>query len=219
MKLAFYSGGSCSDNMAIDREVFQLSGKKKVKITYIPSSSYDHDEDFVDFCYQHRKFGITRIINFPVDIPVDKVMEKYAFDSDIIHLSGGNTFYFLYYLRKGRYLNKLRGFVNQGGVLTGLSAGAILMTPNINTAGFPTFDRDENSLGINKFNALNLVDFEFFPHYINSRRYDNALLAYSKTCKRSVYACANGAGLLINGAMKSFYGKVYCFNKGRKILL
>ena len=219
MKLVLYSGGYRSDNTAIDQELLKLISKKTPKITYIPSSSYDYEEDYIDFCNQYKKFKINQIINFPIDNPVDMVMEKYAFESDVIHLSGGNTFYFLHHLRKRGYLRKLKDYIRNGGVITGLSAGGILMTPNINTASFPEFDRDDNALDIKNLNSLNIVNFEFFPHYINSKRYDNALRDYSKTNNRPIYACSDGAGIIVNGLMKSFYGKVFCFFAGQRAII
>ena len=54
-----------------------------------------------------------------------------ALGSDVIYLAGGNTFYFLRNLRKSGLIPQLKKFVEQGGVLVGLSASAIIFTPNI----------------------------------------------------------------------------------------
>ena len=57
---------------------------------------------------------------------------------------GGNTFYFIKHLRRSGIFNRLIEYANNGGILTGLSAGAIMTTPNIMTASFPPWDRDDN---------------------------------------------------------------------------
>ena len=219
MKLLFYGGGCEAENAEIDKAVLKQINVRKPSITYIPSSSYEYEADLKNFTRHYKKLKINKIVNLTVDVPVDKVMQKYAFKSDIIHLSGGNTYYFLYYLRKNGYLKKLRHFVEKGGLLTGLSAGAILMSPNINTAGFPKFDRDENCVRIKNFNALRLVNFEFFPHYVNSKRYDKALTNYSLQSENFIYACPDGTGIFIDGKKKTLFGKIYGFYQGHKIIL
>jgi dipeptidase E len=136
--------------------------------------------------------------------------------SDAIHMGGGNTFYFLNSLRKAKLLKDLRNFTLKGGILTGLSAGAIMMTENIELAGYPEFDRDENNVGIKNLSSLNLVDFAFFPHFKNSARYDVVFKKYSKLKQKIIYACPDGAGIVVNGDEIRFVGKCYAFSDGHK---
>jgi dipeptidase E len=122
-------------------------------------------------------------------------------------------------LRKAKLLKDLRTFVKQGGVLTGLSAGAILMTENIDMAGYPDFDRDENTVNLSNLSSLNLVDFAFFPHFKNSARYDVVFKRYSKLKQKIVYACPDGAGIVLNDDELRFIGKCYAFSDGHKFSL
>ena len=131
MKLVFYSGGDEKDNKLLDRAFVELMGKKNPVVTFIPSSSYLSDQEFKAFVSHYSRFKITKFIHFPIDIPFDRIMFQEVMRSDAIHLGGGNTFYFLNTLRKANLLKELRTFVEKGGVLTGLSAGAIIMTENI----------------------------------------------------------------------------------------
>ena len=119
-------------------------------------------------------------------------------------------------MRKAKLLPQLRTFVERGGVLTGLSAGAIMMTENIDMAGYPDFDRDENVVNLKNLSALNLVDFLFFPHFKNSARYDVVFKRYSKLKKKIIYACPDGAGLVINGTELRFVGKCFAYSEGSK---
>ena len=91
--------------------------------------------------------------------------------SDIVYLAGGNTYYFLDHLRRSGLLDELALFARRGGVVAGLSAGALILTPHIGLAGYPAFDRDENTVGLGRSGCrgLGLVGFEFFPHYRRSR--------------------------------------------------
>jgi dipeptidase E len=219
VKLVFYGGGDEEDNLELDNALIKLSEKKSPRITYIPACSHDSERDFYEFVDQYSKFNITKFIYFPVDVHFDDVILSEAFKSDIIHLSGGNTYYFLSYLKENNLLDRLRKFVEKGGVLSGLSAGAILMTPNIVTAGFPEFDKDINYVKIKNTKSLGLVNFEFFPHYVNSKRYDTELLSHSRKTRKVVYACSDGSGIIVNGESIEFLGRAYCFYHGKKVFL
>ncbi len=216
MKLVLYSGGDDKENRELDKSFIELIGKKNPVVTFIPSSSYLSDQEFKAFVKHYSKFKITRFIHFPVDIPFDKIMLQEVLRSDAIHLAGGNTFYFLHSLRKAKLITPLRDFVKRGGVLTGLSAGAIMMTENIEMAGYPHFDRDDNYVGIKNLASLNLLDFDFFPHYKNSSRYDSVFKKYSKIHKKIIYACPDGAGIVVRDGELRFIGKTYAFSDGHK---
>ena len=217
MNLVLYSGGFERENLLLDAQTIKLTGKENPSITYIPSCSYDSEVDFNEFIKHYRVLGLSRFIHFPIDVDYDETIKKEAFTSDIIHLSGGNTYYFLKHLRKKGMLKELKRFVKRGGVLTGLSAGAIIMTPTIDTAGFPYFDKDENEENLKNLKGMNLVDFEFFPHYKNSKRYDSELLEHSKKMDRPIYACPDGSGIVIKKESVKFQGKCFCFFKGKKL--
>lgn len=216
MKLVFYSGGDDKDNLTLDKSFVELIGKKNPVVTLIPSSSYLSEQEFKVFVKHYSKYKISRFIHFPVDVPFDKIMFQEVMRSDAIHMGGGNTFYFLNSLRKARLLRDLRMFAKRGGVLTGLSAGAIMMTENIDMAAYPEFDRDENNVGLKNLSSLNLVDFAFFPHFKNSSRYDAVFKKYSKLRKKVIYGCPDGSGIVLNGQEIRFVGKTYVFSEGHK---
>lgn len=216
MKLVLYSGGDDKDNKQLDKTFLEVLGKKNPIVTFIPSSSYLSEQEFKVFVKHYSKYKISRFIHFPIDVPFDKIMFKEVMRSDAIHMGGGNTFYFLNSLRKAKLINNLREFAQQGGVLTGLSAGAIIMTENIEMAGYPEFDRDENIVGLKNLSALNLVDFAFFPHFKNSPRYDVAFKRYSKLKKKVIYACPDGSGIVLNDGELRFVGKTFAYSDGHK---
>ncbi len=119
MKLALYSGGHDFENREMDRNMLDIAGKRDPQVAFIPSSSYLSHLDFKDFVKQYRRFHIKRFLHFPIDAPYPDVLRQEVFNSDIIHLSGGNTFYFIKHLRKAKLLKELKAFVARGGVLTG----------------------------------------------------------------------------------------------------
>jgi len=217
VKLVFYSGGDENDNLQLDLASLNLCRNPSPQVTFIPASSYGSELEFKEFVNAYKKHGVNRFLYFPVDVPFDQIKLDQVLRSDMIHLGGGNTFYFLRHLKRKKLLKGLVKFVKDGGVLTGLSAGGIIMTSTINTASFPTFDRDVNNEGITNYKSMGLVKFDFFPHYKNSKRYDEELLKYSKKSDIPLFACPDGAGVAIDGRQMTFYGKSFCFFKGKKV--
>jgi dipeptidase E len=216
VKLVFYGGGHETENFPLHRKSLQLTGKQSPTVAYIPAQSYGAEADFKEFIYCFKKLGVKKFLFCPVDRKISDVLKDEIFSSDLIHLGGGNTFYFLHSLRRGNLIRRLRQFAREGGVLTGLSAGGILMTPKITAAGYPPFDCDDNDENLADFNALKLVNFEFFPHYKNSQRYNNVLLKESKKLKYPLYACSDCSGLVYSDGDIEFFGKCYTFKKGER---
>jgi len=127
---------------------------------------------------------------------------------DAIHLSGGNTNYFLQWLRKREMLEPIRQYVKRGGVLVGVSAGSILMSPDISIC---SLDVNEPIEVENDFSSLNLVDFAFVPHY-GSRRMPTiipALQKYSREHQIVVYACQDSGGIVVTEDNVRCIGDVY----------
>lgn len=219
MKLVLYSGGTEKENIELNKLALKLTGVKSPRLTLIPSSSYDSELDFNLFVKEFSALGVTKFLHFPVDVPFSKTLLNEVYKSDLIFLGGGNTFYFLKHLKRAGVLPFLKDFAASGKVLCGLSAGAIIMTPNIRMAEIPDFDRDENSESLTNLKALKLVNFEFFPHYKNSKRYEEELRAYSLGLNYPIYACSDGGGVIVEEGRLSFVGKTHQFFQGKKIKL
>lgn len=219
MKVVLYSGGSEEENRFLNERALELTGNDSPKLTLIPSSSYDAEDDFKFFVQEFSEIGVKKFLYFCVDIPFTQTLFLEVFQSDLIFLGGGNTFYFLKHLKKAGMFPHLKKFLDRGGVLCGLSAGGIVLTPHVHTASFPHFDRDENPFGMKNLSAMRLVNFEFFPHYKNSKRYDAELLHHSKNSLLPLYACADGGGIVVEDQQISFVGKAYQFYQGKKMAL
>lgn len=214
-KLVFYSGGQERSNRLLHQALSDLVGTKKRKsFTYVPFCWENHQIYYKRAIRRYRCFGFNEFHCLNVDHFIHDVDLEKALRSDVIYLAGGNTFYFLKHLRKSGLLSTLRAFVESGGVLAGLSAGGLIMTPTIHLAGYPHFECDENEVELKNLNALNLVKFEFFPHYRDSKKMREALLSYSEESKYPIYACRDGGGIVFNGTQKNFFGDVFIFNKG-----
>jgi dipeptidase E len=219
MKLVLYSGGNEEKNYLLNQRALELTQSESPKLTLIPSCSYDAEDDYRFFVQEFSTLGVQRFMLFCVDTPYTKTLLQEVLKSDLIFLGGGNTFYFLRHLKKSGMFTHFKNFLKRGGVLCGLSAGAIILTPHVHTATFPHFDRDENPWDMKNLSAMRQVNFEFFPHYKNSKRYDAELLHHSKKSNLPLYACSDGGGIVIENEQISFYGKSHQFYQGKKLTL
>jgi len=221
MKLVFYSGGQNPSNKRLHSALADLSGIKKHKsFSYVPFCS-DGSEVFYNRAKKrYSKFGFDRFSMFPVDQPKiakNLSIQDKIFNSDVIYLAGGNTFYFLYHLKKNKLITKFRKFAENGGVLAGLSAGGIIMTPNINLAGYPKFDADRNEVNLKDLKSLGLVKWEFYPHYRTSYKLNDAFKKYTKKLNHPVMTCADGAGIIIHDTETVAFGKGAMYYKGERM--
>jgi len=218
MKLVLYSGGQEPSNRLIHHALFQLVDPKRNKsMTYIPFCQDRSDLFFKKAIKRYQGVGFKRFHCLPVDVPFTRHDLNKALGSDVIYLAGGNTFYFLKHLRKSGLIPQLKTFVERGGVLAGLSAGAIILTPHIGTAGPPLPDPDGNDVKLKNLRSLGLVRFEFYPHYISTPKTNQAILQYSRTTKYPIFACPDGSGITISENRMTFIGKVLMFSGGKKV--
>ena len=119
-----------------------------------------------------------------------------------IYLGGGNTYIFMNDARKRALYKILRKHLNNGGLLVGASAGAIMMTPTIDLAdGF-----DENIFELTDVKGFAFVPFEFHPHY--EEVHDDYLRNYKENRDTTVYICKDGDGIFCGDDGIQLFGEV-----------
>lgn len=217
MNLILYSGGTGSENRPLAVAAADMLARHNDPIvTFLPAHAEDADAEYRAFVKTFQRLGINRFRCIPIDHKLTQKEEKEIFSSNAIFLGGGNTFHFLKQLQSHGFLEKLRLFAKKGGVLFGLSAGSILMTPTITTASVPSMDSDDNEVNLKDWKALGLVPFEFSPHYYPSKAADRELMEYSKKLEHPIYACSDGEGIVVRDGKIQFIGQVKVFHQGLK---
>lgn len=199
-----------NDNVNLKLKMREIFLEKKHTISYIPSMSDRKLKYFERAKRELSKYGNFQFKYFDIDdfCNVDKI-EK-IFKSEIIYLSGGNTYYFLNNLKKRYLITRLRKYVEKGGHIIGLSAGAILMSKDISSAKFG----DEDIVGLSDLSSLALVDFNFMPHWNEDSNYLGDLKEYSKSTGNTVYACNDGDGIIVMDNRVHFYGDIKMIKQG-----
>jgi len=182
--------------------VLRLLGKRRPKIGYISEAANSDRHPFMVKRDYYAGIGAELSVYFDEDSLLQE--QAALFTCDGIHLSGGNTFSFLYWLRCRGMIPALRQYVGDGGVLIGVSAGSILMTPRVTSAAL-CGDIPDPRLADDA--ALGLVDFHFWPHFDPNLAVDPQAHAIAASLGK-LYACQGGAGIVVDGSEVHLFGPV-----------
>jgi len=214
-----YSSDDAELTAQMDEDLYESLVRTHPRMTFIPSHHSWASSHFDRFEERFSRFGYCHTSVFCPDLPFAYSRLMQVLRSDLIYLDGGNTYYFLDMLRKAKMLHHLKEFAKKGGVLAGTSAGAIILTPDIKTAGYPANDRDENAFGLKDLSALGIVGFEFYPHWVDQSSYNEALSVESELIDVPIYAVPDNGGIRSHGGRLTFYGDVHAFVDGSRIRL
>lgn len=190
-----------------EKRIVSLIGKERSKLGYIPSQTDPDGTYYYPMKNRLDRLGFSGYVYCDIDEEFEaRVLEDLG-NCDAIFLSGGNTFHFLARLRERGMLDWLRGYVNRGGVVIGVSAGAMIMTDNINVAEYVDAKYLASSqLSSSQYGALGLVDFYFYPHWTEEPSQQRAI----KELKRSdnnttIFACPDGGAIVIDGVKREYF--------------
>jgi dipeptidase E len=157
----------------MDSIVSELFVSRGMRIAYMPSDgAYEGNVQYDSFWREYAGAHGSTIL--PIDnslrgddaeVEKDKIMK-----SDALILTGGNTFQFLYHLKQSGLDEVIKKYAKLDKIILGFSAGAIILSPTVEIAELPTLD--DNLIGIKDVSALNVVDFDVYPHYVELEHKD-----------------------------------------------
>ncbi len=208
-KLALYSDQETPANEQMDARVLRLIGRSQPRIGYIPATNDPERAYFRRKADYYAEIGANLAVYVDPNQDTSEAEWSTLLSCDAIHLSGGNTFSFLSWMKRRRVLPLLARYVSEGGVLIGVSAGAILMTPSVNSALLCGDVRDSQLMDNV---GLGLVDFHFWPHFDSASVTKDQLILSSAI--PNLYACPDGSGIVIDGKEVELFGQVDQFESG-----
>ncbi|PKL37032.1 peptidase S51 [Candidatus Peregrinibacteria bacterium HGW-Peregrinibacteria-1] len=216
MKKLFLHSDQIDESTQLDQALLKIFSGTTPKIGYIPSQSDPTRHFFKRKIEWYQQFGIPDLFYFDLDEEYDEDNIPKLLSCDAIFLSGGNTFTFLSLLKKRSFIPILRQFVDNGGILIGLSAGSILMSESIATTTIDAdISDDQNCVGLTDLSALALNNFDFFPHFDGNNEIKEKLKTYSKESGKTIYACNDGDGIFVDGKDLHFFGEVWAIKDGK----
>jgi dipeptidase E len=186
-RIVLFSTLTESNRKAVLSQLFPLALENKV-FSFIPSNGVKGSEPYIE---QWRAIAQDYNAEFNViDNSVNDAEEqRKLLYSNIILISGGNTFGLLQNLRNSGLDKSIKEFTEKSDfVLAGFSAGALVLTPTIEICSLPGFD--ENLFELKDLTGLSIVNFEVFPHY-NEHLQKTTLENYRKTTANNVREIAD----------------------------
>ncbi|MBI2669202.1 Type 1 glutamine amidotransferase-like domain-containing protein [Candidatus Woesearchaeota archaeon] len=133
-----------------------------IKVIFIPTASRTKEKlNYVQEAKQELlDLGVLRknIKTVNLDTKVNYAEVK---NYDVIYVCGGNTFFLLKKVRETGFDKIIAKFVHENKLYFGVSAGSIIVCPNIEIASLG----DENDVGLKDLTGLGLVDVVVSPQY------------------------------------------------------
>jgi dipeptidase E len=110
-------------------KITELVGKNPtdIKVLYITTPTNIHPEDppWLEDSIKDLKSQGFQMTRMDIEEKSPEEIRKVVFQHDIVWISGGNTFYFMYWANKKGLKEILMDFLNKGGVYAGESAGVV----------------------------------------------------------------------------------------------
>lgn len=203
------------DDHVVDMRAKEIIGKDRPHYGYVPARADPDRKYYRESQAYYRTLGIDLSVYFDLDREYDHSKLDSLLECDALHLSGGNTYYFMRNVRRREFGKILVQYLAGGGVIIGTSAGAILLTTSISTA---TLCGDDNTCGPLEGEGLHLVDFDFVPHLDLGANSIPAMQEYSlRSPGRKIFGCCDGAGIIVHNKGVEFMGTVVMAYSGQII--
>ena len=188
--------------------------ESEISLAYIPSKLDGSKDYYQQVQTYYSSLGVEEFTYFPLEEPYSLEDIEEVLESNIIYLSGGNAFYFLQNIKKHGFDIHLKKYAQNGGTILGVSAGANILTPTIVTATIPHDKIDKNEVRLTDMKGLDLVDFEFAPHFDNSENFIRELTDYSKQTGHTIYGVPDGSGIGVVEDGVKYFGKMIKVRNG-----
>ena len=188
-------GNTSYETKEIDEEIVRLTDKENPNFLFIGLAS-SHSDSYYDTMKKiYKELGCTpvylkksNILNNP-DIVETKIK-----DADIIYICGGDSVKLINDIKEYKIDKLLLEAYNNGTVLAGMSAGAILLS----NKGFSDslIIRGESDK-YEFLNGLNFININFCPHYNTDPKKTTDLEEYLSKHNEEVYCLENCTALEI----------------------
>jgi dipeptidase E len=123
---------------------------------------------------QEKNINVTRLH----ENPIQKISKNY-----LIYMGGGNQYRYLKRLYETNLYSKIRDYVEQDRLYIGLSAGAMIMCPDIDLE----WSVEVNDVDLLDLSGFNYVDFYILPHWGGDRFNDPRIIEeFEKQGKRLI---------------------------------
>ncbi|GHU78441.1 putative peptidase Lmo0363 [Clostridia bacterium] len=168
-------------------------------VTFIPTASIPEKVNFYVNSGRKALFKLGLIVD-ELEVSTakaDEISSKLQ-QNDFIYITGGNTFFLLQELKRTGADRIIIEQINSGKVYIGESAGAMIVSPNIEYA--KGMDDCKKAPNLDMFSALNVLEFYPLPHHTNypfKKAVEKIIAAYASDLK--LCPISNSQAILVNG--------------------
>lgn len=210
----YLSGGGGREQTCEIDKVFASELDRGKPLLYLPIAMDPAQISYED-CYQwihsvFGPFGITDITMW-LDLRGKSLEELKEFSA--VYIGGGNTFNLMHSILQDGFHAPLTAFKEEGGLIYGGSAGAIVMGSNISTCEH----MDENTVLLRASKALSyLDDYSIWCHYEEEN--DHLINRFIDTYGKPVIALSEETGLQVKNGRTKVLGTIpaYVFASSKK---
>ena len=206
-------GGGSAEQATLSNRLFESLISRKKPILYIPLAMEPHKYESC-FSWINNEFnsithGDIVMVHTASEIS-NHNLSKYA----AVFIGGGNTYKLLEQLKNTSAFEQIKKYIDNGGLVYGGSAGAIIFGKNINSCLY----MDSNDINLKDTRGFNAIfGFSFTAHYTNhDRKATEYLTHYS--AQEPVIALPEENSLYTDGNTIKVIGTKpwYIFNNGNK---
>jgi len=181
-------------------------------VAYIPSAFDRYHDAFYSYVEPFfNEMGLNKVEYLGLEEADYNPDIKNILDAcSVIFLGGGNTFHFLYWLRKRNLIDKLKE-LSKSKIIIGVSAGALLLTPNISLSGDKNLILPSND----SLASIALTKFYIKPHFTDSLQNLHLIEDFRHNLPieklHPIYGIPDDGGIIVDDSNLSTYGKVKVF--------
>lgn len=218
MKL-FLSGGGCGEQTIDAMREFENLLDKNKPLLYIPLAM---EQEKYDSCLEwfSKEVKSINITHIHMVRSIEELEIKELNDYCGIFIGGGNTYKLLNDFKKSKAYSNIKDFINNGGVIFGGSAGAIIFGEDIDTCKMSD-NKDvieiENTKGYNFLNNISLL-----CHYKDGQEKTKKNIEYLKdySKNRKILYLPEEDTIFINDNKEVIIGKKnYCIVENGNVII
>lgn len=174
---------------------------KSQSVVYIASEPDIERQFFNPIADMYRRIGFNNVDYIELEQGFDAVKAKRLLaDAGLVHLSGGDTFRFLYWLKQRELDCYLYHLAQDGLPIIGVSAGAMVLTPDISSA---VLCGDRNTIGLDNTLGLNLTPFQFVPHVNNPHKPTSQMFNFVTESQQELLLCSDDDAVVFHSGINS----------------
>ncbi len=217
MRVIVYSNEIIPEKLRVDRYLYRQ--KDDVKIVFLPLVvEEDTKKKHYEIVQQYYAgLGIQKVdyLDLTKKIPAE-ILDTLSY-YDVLHFSGGNTLETLLYFKENRLDQIFERLKKEDKLFIGHCGGAVLLSSNASWIRLRTENIGAVLDRYLDYKGLELVNFEFLPHYNRFKKekeFLEKLVEYSIGIRNPIYACKDGDGIIIEGKKLKFVGDLVEISHG-----